>query len=50
MADVGGEEDAGDEACVGGEGADGDKGGQFSVLDQLPDVNMTLRSIVVSNF
>lgn len=43
VADVGGEEHAGDVGCVGGEGAHRDEGGDVAVLDQFPDVDIALR-------
>jgi len=48
VADVRGEEHAGDVGCVGGEGADGDEGGDVAVLDQFPNVDVALRLHAVS--
>lgn len=41
---VGGEEHAGDVGCVRGKGADRDEGGDVSVLNQFPDVYVSLWS------
>lgn len=49
MANVGGEEHAGDVGCVGWEGADRYEGGDVPVLDQFPDVDVALRIPAVSD-
>ena len=46
VADVGGEEDAGDVVGVGLKGGDGDKGGDVAVLEHAPDVDVALVDMV----